>query len=375
MRVAKCPRPKATSASPLGDAPKTAATTTTHPHLVQVTFHNCVSSSDKAPPALSCDACILIELDVGGAPVACANFMAGCQEGLAGSTIIRIADTNEHVEFGSSATSSFLPPACGFFADELSAAAGSWLQAPGALAMCSMGSNLNASKFLITLLPQPQLAGKIVVFGRVVRGLDSLQTLCHAARRRPKSNGIPMDRIVVSSCGPPVSTQREGGVAPDPAENDARRVKQRRGGGDGDRRRARDDDGGVTVGTAFPESEADDDRPLRQRRRLDSATSAPVAPHILAQWEGTAPVNPLTRFHMTESAAWSASCASTVPSSSQGAVRWDSGTVGESATPPVFDLLKAQASLFEADVAGMKGHSLGRPRRSSASRASRSRRY
>jgi cyclophilin family peptidyl-prolyl cis-trans isomerase len=70
--------------------------------------------------------------------------------------------------------------------------------ARGLLAMANSGKNSNTSQFFITFAPQPKLDGKHVVFGRVVAGLDVLDTLEAAAS---DEDGPPKHRVVISDCG------------------------------------------------------------------------------------------------------------------------------------------------------------------------------
>ena len=72
---------------------------------------------------------------------------------------------------------------------------------PGLLSMANSGPNTSNSQFSIITFPQPQLDGKHVVFGQLVRGFTTL-TMIEAAYD-PSSGvlGTPMQEVVITGCG------------------------------------------------------------------------------------------------------------------------------------------------------------------------------
>ena len=67
-------------------------------------------------------------------------------------------------------------------------------EAPGVVAMSSMGPSTNGSRFFITLGPLPELDGSRTIFGQVLQGLELLNSL--QARDPAEDLLLPPEAII-----------------------------------------------------------------------------------------------------------------------------------------------------------------------------------
>ncbi|EGR32314.1 peptidyl-prolyl cis-trans isomerase, putative [Ichthyophthirius multifiliis] len=68
---------------------------------------------------------------------------------------------------------------------------------PGELSMANSGPNTNGSQFFITTVQCEWLNGKHTVFGKIVEGMEVLNTIEHQGTSR----GNPKKKVVISDCG------------------------------------------------------------------------------------------------------------------------------------------------------------------------------
>lgn len=91
----------------------------------------------------------------------------------------------------------------------------------GLLAMANAGANTNGSQFFVTTAPAPHLTGRHVVFGRVVRGMNTVR----AVEQTPTgANDKPVADCVIAACGtlesvPEVVPAADGDAFPDYPED------------------------------------------------------------------------------------------------------------------------------------------------------------
>jgi peptidylprolyl isomerase len=68
---------------------------------------------------------------------------------------------------------------------------------PGLLSMANAGPNTNGSQFFLTTVATPWLDGKHVVFGRVVEGMDVVQSMERVGSR----SGQTAQPVLIADCG------------------------------------------------------------------------------------------------------------------------------------------------------------------------------
>jgi peptidyl-prolyl cis-trans isomerase-like 1 len=145
-----------------------------------------------------------VELYAAHAPKTCANFKTLVErryyDNVAFHRIVPgfCIQGGDPTGTGKGGASSF--PGGGPFEDELHPA----LHHTGAgiLSMANSGKNTNTSQFFITLAPSPSLDGKHTIFGRVCKGMGTIEKLSRVAvdaDDRPKEEVKIITARVVSS--------------------------------------------------------------------------------------------------------------------------------------------------------------------------------
>ncbi len=116
----------------------------------------------------------ILELELFGSdvPLTVNNFVFLAREGFYDNTIFHRVIPDFMAQAGDPTGTGTGSP--GYrFADEFTG----HTHVAGALSMANSGPNTNGSQFFITYTPQPHLNGKHSVFGRLVKGMEVLESL------------------------------------------------------------------------------------------------------------------------------------------------------------------------------------------------------
>ncbi|HVL81671.1 MAG TPA: peptidylprolyl isomerase [Actinomycetota bacterium] len=131
---------------------------------------------------------ITVELYAGDAPMTVENFVNLAREGFYDGTTFHRVIPGFMAQGGDPTGTGRGGP--GYtFRDEFSSRRH---DAAGVLSMANAGPNTNGSQFFITFGPTPHLDGKHTVFGKVVEGMDVVDSL---SERDPSRATEPGDRI------------------------------------------------------------------------------------------------------------------------------------------------------------------------------------
>ncbi|OWZ52439.1 peptidyl-prolyl isomerase G (cyclophilin G) [Cryptococcus neoformans c45] len=169
------------------------------------------------------------------------------------------------------------------FEDERLDGEGCEVDKKGLLVMANRGPNTNGSQYFITLAPAPHLTGKHVVFGRVVFGMEHVETI---GQLSTDDRDRPLSTVTITHCGelelrrpPPEPRARSASVSS--SFSDRFRSRSRSRSRSPSRNRSRDRSASIKRRSrsrrySDSESESDydsDDSRERRRRRKDRKRS------------------------------------------------------------------------------------------------------
>jgi cyclophilin family peptidyl-prolyl cis-trans isomerase/protein-disulfide isomerase len=117
---------------------------------------------------------VVIQLLPASAPLAVNSFVFLAGEGWFDGNIFYRVQPGQYVESGDPSALGFGGPGY-YFRTEIDPALN--FDNPGMIALSSLGPNTNGSRFFITLKPLPELEGTRTIFGRVISGLELLDSL------------------------------------------------------------------------------------------------------------------------------------------------------------------------------------------------------
>ena len=134
---------------------------------------------------------VVIQLFPESAPIAVNSFIFLAREGWFDGNAIYRVQPGRYVESGDPSGLGYGDPGYHFY-NEIDPTLS--FDAPGVVAMSSMGPSTNGSRFIITLGPLPELDGSRTIFGQVLQGLELMNSL--QARDPAEDLLLPPEAII-----------------------------------------------------------------------------------------------------------------------------------------------------------------------------------
>jgi cyclophilin family peptidyl-prolyl cis-trans isomerase len=136
---------------------------------------------------------IELELFVNEAPITVQNFMKLCRDGFYDGLMFHRVIAGFMIQGGCPIGDGTGGPGY-VIKDEFVASLKHSM--PGILSMANAGPNTGGSQFFITLAPTPWLDGKHTIFGKVIEGMDVLQSI---GKVRTDDHDRPLEGVTIRS--------------------------------------------------------------------------------------------------------------------------------------------------------------------------------